>query len=365
MGQLMTSYREPGDKGWNYMRPLASAKPFLKFEPIGNDTYEVVVLDGLPSKVLSNSDDPPNSYHTRDTFIKHPTLPDAWKYLGRLDDRVTLVNGEKVLPVPYEGRIRQDELVQEAIVFGVGRDVPGMVIVPSNKATGLTKKQILRSLTPTIDAANANVEGFGRVYPEMIEILDVGAAYPRTDKGTVIRAGFYKEYAGLIDKIYRRFENPAAAEEEEKRADKEDSRDEEKKTKASVKMTEQQLVPYLLDLFKNRLGISAMTAGTDFFDAGVDSLQAITARAYMMREVDLRGRSLAQNVVFEYPNVDTLAKHISSLVQGGETAGNKDKNEVAVMKQLIDRYSDFYPRKSGIITPDGESVVSYPPPWPL
>jgi hypothetical protein len=110
-GQLMTSFRDTGDSGWNYMRPFPVTKPFIRMVPQGAKTFECVVLDGLPSKTTSNSDDPPNSYHTRDTFTPHSTMPDAWRYLGRLDDRITLVNGEKVLPIPYEHTIRQHDLV--------------------------------------------------------------------------------------------------------------------------------------------------------------------------------------------------------------------------------------------------------------
>lgn len=84
-------------------------------KPVSDDLYELVVLDGYKSKVVSNSDDPPRSFHSNDLFSPHPIIPDAWKHIGRIDDRVTLVNGEKVLPLPIEGRIRSDRLVSEAV----------------------------------------------------------------------------------------------------------------------------------------------------------------------------------------------------------------------------------------------------------
>lgn len=339
MGQLMTSFRDAGDKAWNYMRPLASVKPYLKWVPVTEDTYELVVLDGLPSKVLSNSDDPPNSYYTRDTFTPHPTIPDAWKYLGRLDDRVTLVNGEKVLPIPYEHRIRQDELVHEAVVFGVGRAVPGLIIIPSEHAKDMSKEELLKKMVPAIEDANSKAEAFGRVSLEMVEILDHGIEYPRTDKGTVIRAAFYKQFSELIDSIYARFEGS----------------EDDKKNENLLKLDDKELVDYLLDLFRTKLGVESVETTTDFFDAGIDSLQAITARAQMLRELDLGGQTLGQNVVFEFPNVELLAKHLSSL-RSGQAAGKDD--EIALMRELIDKYSDFAPRQPGTIQPDGETVVS-------
>ncbi len=100
------------------MRPLPHVKPYLLMRPVDGEICEAIVLDGLKSKVISNSDDPPNSYHTSDLFVPHHMISDAWKFVGRLDDRITLLNGEKVLPLPIEGRIRRNPLVKEAVMFG-------------------------------------------------------------------------------------------------------------------------------------------------------------------------------------------------------------------------------------------------------
>ncbi|KAK9418316.1 hypothetical protein SUNI508_08277 [Seiridium unicorne] len=338
MGQLMTSFRDPADKAWNYMRPLATTKEYLKMEPSGNGSYECVVLDGLPSKVLSNSDDPPNSYHTKDTFLPHPTIPDAWKYLGRLDDRVTLVNGEKVLPIPYEHHIRHNELVEEVVVFGVGKAIPGLIIIPSQRAAGIEKDDLLQRLLPDIEAANAKAEAFGRIVPEMVRILDIGTSYPKTDKGTVIRARFYREFSSLIDEIYANFEAPIAQD-----GDAE-----------LLTLERPELVEYLLELFKNKLGFSDLSPATDFFEAGVDSLQAISARAQITRQLDLGGKAAGQNVVFEYPSVDALADHLLAL---RTNTLSEQVSEEEVMMKLIEKFSDFASRVPGSIEPDGETLL--------
>ncbi|TID06887.1 Non-canonical non-ribosomal peptide synthetase FUB8 [Colletotrichum higginsianum] len=355
MGQLMTSFREPGDKYWNYMRPLASAKPWLRMIPIAGDVYECVVLDGLPSKVLSNSDDPaPNSYRTRDTFVPHPTIPDAWRYLGRLDDRVTLVNGEKVLPIPYENHIREHELVQEVVVFGVGKSIPGLVIVPSENAKGLSREDILKTLGPVIEQANARAEAFGRVSPEMIEVVDVGTEYPRTDKGTVIRAAFYKQFDALIEDVYRRFDAPKDTVSRNAGGNG-DGNGNGNGGGELLTLNLSQLEDHLLDLFRSTLGFPKVDKDTDFFEAGVDSLQASTARGHIQRGVDLGGKSLGQNVVFEYPNVLSLSRHLYSLRTGESVVDAED--EIDVMRRLIAKYSDFDERKPGSVTPDGETVI--------
>lgn len=66
MGQLMTSFRDfDTDKAWNWVRTKGlyvhtGVHEYLRFEPRGNDTYELYVLDGWPTKaglmhVLSSS----------------------------------------------------------------------------------------------------------------------------------------------------------------------------------------------------------------------------------------------------------------------------------------------------------------------
>ncbi|KAI0126111.1 hypothetical protein BJ170DRAFT_672368 [Xylariales sp. AK1849] len=338
MGQLMTSFRSPSDNAWNYMRPLASAKQYLRMVPTGEGTFECVVLEGLPSKVLSNSDDPPNSYHTRDTFVPHPTMPDAWKYLGRLDDRVTLVNGEKVLPVPYEHYIRQNELVEEAVIFGVGRAVPGLLIIPSVKAASVTRSELLRILSPDVQVANSKAEAFGRVPLEMVRILDAGTQYPRTDKGTVIRARLYSQFSELIDATYAAFEAPRTPLEGQE----------------LLILDEPQLREYLLGLSSNRFGLTTLEVSTDFFEVGIDSLQATTIRAQIMREIDLGGKVPGLNVVFEFPSIDLLAKHLHFL-RSDELV--LEDSEDLIMSRLIEKYSEFPTRVPGTLEPSEQTMI--------
>jgi hypothetical protein len=208
------------------------------------------------------------------------------------------------------------------------------MIVPSNKAASLTKDEIVQALMPNIELANSRAEEFGRITSEMIEILAVGTEYPRTDKGTVIRAAFYKQFAKQIDDTYERFAAPLA----------------------NLRALEyDELVKYLLDIIGVNLGVANLESRTDFFEAGIDSRQAITARAQITRELDVGGKSVGSNVIFEHPNVEMLAKHLYSLRTG--MAQDAD-DELLAMAQLIEKYSDFPAREPGTLQPNGETVVS-------
>lgn len=338
----MTSARSPEDKAWNYLRPLQAVAKFLDFQAQSPDTYECVVLDGLPSKVVSNSSNPPNSFHTSDLFKPHPNIPNAWKYLGRSDDRVTLVNGEKVLPVPFEHQVRQNEFVREALVFGIGKSIPGVLVFPSEKASALPEDELFELVWRSVESANRRVEGFSQVSREVVKILPVGTDYPSTDKGTLIRAASYRRFANIIDSVYEEFENGAGGRKGEK-----------------LVMDRPELESYLVELFKTKFGIDTLTSTTDFFETGVDSLQAITIWGSLKRDVDIGSATLGRNVVFEYPNVKVLSEHLYALRAGIETRQN---DELEVMSELIQRYSSFGMHSPGPESPDqvhGQVVVCF------
>ncbi|KAL3421602.1 male sterility protein [Phlyctema vagabunda] len=334
VGQLMTSFRPPDDKAWNYLRPVPTAKPYISMVERATGSFECVVLDGLISKVMSNSNDPPLSFHTSDLFSPHRSIADAWKYLGRFDDRVTLVSGEKVLPISYEHHIRDAKLVKEACVFGVGRALPGLIIIPSDHATGMSKESLLAHLWPVIQVANSRTEEFGRVSKDLVMILDIGTEYPATDKGTLKRAAFYKKFDDLINGAYDLIDAPTAHE--------------------GLVLNGQQIEEYLLKLFVD-IGIEGdLYPSSEFFEIGVDSLKAIAARGKIMRELELGSQVLGQNVVYDYPNISSLASHLYSLRTG---EGSTYRDEVDVMRTLLDRYSKFKPHIPGSSMVESETII--------
>lgn len=97
----MTSRRDCAvDKGWNWLRAEGSIAEYLELAPHGSDTFEIIVRDGWPAKILSNRED--GAYCTKDLMQRHPTQKTWFKYIGRLDDTLTQTLGEKTNPVPIE-----------------------------------------------------------------------------------------------------------------------------------------------------------------------------------------------------------------------------------------------------------------------
>ncbi|KAF7908711.1 uncharacterized protein EAF01_004466 [Botrytis porri] len=328
--------RAPGDHSWNYLRILPSVIPHVYMKPIDNNTYESVFLSSLSQLVTSNSDDPPGSYHSKDIFTPHPNIPNAWKYLGRIDDRITLINGEKVLPTPIEGRIRHELLVREAVVFGIDKALPGLLVIRSEAAREMSDEEFINGIWPAIGEANANAESLSQISREMTLTLPAGIEYPVTDKGSVIRAQVYRQFAEHIKEVYRRFEEAGTG---------------------TLVLEGSELEQYILRLFVNELGIQLTGPEDDFFTAGMDSLKAIQARSLLLKKLSMGGnvRNLSQNVVFESSSVAGLAKKLCAIQKGEEVTDTEDVFEA--MRTSVEKYSKFKPHTPGTSSVEKKVVV--------
>ncbi|RFU33078.1 hypothetical protein B7463_g3281, partial [Scytalidium lignicola] len=324
-GPLMMSTRPKGDKHWNYLRPTTESEPYLSFEPRGGELYELVILDGLPSKAMSNRDD--GSYATKDLFMKHPTL-NAWKYCGRNDDVIVLENGEKVNPIDVEGVVTQNELVATAVVFGTGRPYPGMLIIP---ASDLPQKVLIDQLWPEIEAAQVMTPEYAKISKEMVVILPQGTLYPKTDKDTVIRKAFYNQFSEEIAQFY----STSYLEE-------------------GVSLTATEMRDLILSEASKILSPVQITEDSDFFELGMDSLQASRLRSFLARKINFNGRSLDFNIVFDQPTVRSLTEYLYSIHRGLEVELQPDNNQIS---SLIAKYSRFKQHVPRVRTCEGQHVV--------
>ncbi|KAL0256766.1 hypothetical protein SLS55_009163 [Diplodia seriata] len=352
----MSSLRPPGDTAWSYLRLPAPIAPHILMDEITPGIYECVALSSLPSRgAPSNSDTPPDSFRTRDLFAAHPTHADWWRYLARLDDRLALTNGEKVLPLPIEGAVRQCRHVAEAVVFGAGRAVPGMLVFRAGgEGEGGAEmgeaEEFVEAIWGHVEEANAGAESFARIPRELVVAMPAGTEWPRTDKGTAVRQRVYDVFADVIEAAYARFERTGLGDREEERGG----------GAPLLALEVAGLEEWLLEKFRGELGAARLqSAEADVFAAGVDSLQTMRMWSLIRKTLDLGPRrdELSQNVVYEKGNVKTLARHLYAL-RTGEAMGQSDEDELLAMQELVDEFSAFDPHVPGDLpAPDGEVVL--------
>ncbi|KAK9422451.1 hypothetical protein SUNI508_04807 [Seiridium unicorne] len=312
-----TMRREEGDRTWNYVRIYSNIRNSICMDPIGDGQYEAVYLKSHPGLCTSNSDNPaPGSWRSKDVFIPHPTITDVWKYVTRLDDRVTLSNGEKVLPLPIEGRVRQVDVVREAVVVGVDRPVPGLILFRDKTADDIADEDLIEKAWVAIADANAGAETFSQIMREMITVLPSDVDYPKTDKGSIIRGQIYRKFEETIRKMYEKLEGGA---------------------QGALRPDLAGIESFLKHAYQDIVGVT-LEADVDFFTAGIDSLKAIQMRHVIQQHLDLGGNELSINVVYEQGNIKNLSTYLLSLREG---SGNVHMDETPLMKDLITKYSHF------------------------
>ena len=312
-GHLMTSERPASDKTWNWMRPSEKIRPHLRFEDQGAGLYEVVCLAGWPGKVMTNRED--GSYATRDLFTKHPHI-EAYKYYSRLDDTITLVNGEKANPLLIEGLVRRHAEVKEAVAFGAGRARIGLLLFPSDAGALLDRDALLDSIWPSIERAQLQMPDYSHLSQDMVKILSKEDDYPKTDKGTIIRQAIYRKYEQEIDSVYHEVDN----------------------TEGDLKICGTELRNFILEQVQRLLGAKSVSNDGDFFALGMDSLKATQLRSIILSRIDLNGGRLGLNVAFDFPSAAALATHLEAV-----RSGRKDADDTALgeMESLIDRFGHF------------------------
>ncbi|KAN0090779.1 hypothetical protein V8E55_004345 [Tylopilus felleus] len=341
MGQLMTSFRDfDTDKAWSWVRAKGpyihtGVHEYMRFKPRGSDNYELYVLDGWNSKVMSNQ--PDGSYATKDLFIKHPTIPDAYKYIGRIDDTLVMVNGEKTNPVPIELTLRSSPYIADAIIFGTGRTQIGALILPSEASQHFLHDEFTRRIASIVALANADAPSHSQLSVETLVFLPYGTVIPRADKGSILRPKVYKEFEKMIKEVYKRLEGEL------------ESKD---------KLRAEEVIGRTIEW-----PIEGLEDDTDLFNFGLDSLQSTRIRNAIQREIDLGGKRLSTNVVFEHPSIAKLAKLIV-LLSSGKDADTLQTSPQELMLALVDKYNHFtYPpnvhneRNGSVTQSSGKMVV--------
>lgn len=310
--------------------------------------YHLVVLPGWRSLALS--DRPDGSYGSKDLFRPHPdNLPGndtrpgqaRWKFVARQGDIVVLANGENADPSPIEHAVMLDPHVEMTIAFSAGgHERLGLLVIPSDKAAGMSQDQVVRAILPSLAQGNALVSDYAKISPDDIVVKPVGTSYPLTAKMTLQRPILTKLFADDIEAL-------CAA-----------------RSKANAKAITSDAEIYdvvkraVLDQFRDDvLGPSAagmngqskiMAEGTiddddDFFSLGMDSLKSSLVRRRLQRDIVLPdGMALTTNVVFEYPTVTLLTEHIKSLWQGKVDAnGSLARDPEATAAEMVKKYTKW------------------------
>lgn len=171
-------------------------------QPSMDDAYEMVLhrnpeLEGIRS--LSCNFPDVQEWHTKDLFRPHPTKPNLWRFHGRTDDILVLSNGEKFNPVPSEAIITNHPLLSGALIGGQGKFQAALLVEPKR---GVQTNSLIEDIWPTVEQANLQAPGHGRIIRSMIAVASPDKPFERAGKGTVIRKQTAEKFASEIEALY-------------------------------------------------------------------------------------------------------------------------------------------------------------------
>lgn len=310
----------------------------------GDDMYHLVILPGFPE--LQISDRPDGSYGSKDIFRPHPdNLPGndtrackaKWKFVARQGDIIVLVNGENADATPIEQSVMLSPYVQMATAFGAGHERLGLLVIPTEKAAGMSKQELIKTITPDLEHGNAMAADYAKISPEDIIVKPIGTPYPLTAKMTLQRPILHQLFSEDIEAHY----------EDREQVDSSVSLSDDEVHEVVRRIVEEE--------FQKQVSVSSagqtdtMNGGqeqidetTDFFSLGMDSLQASHVRVRLLREIPLpKGTKLATNVVFDHPNLKLLSDHIKVIRQKSGQNESKARDPETIAMAMIKKYVDL------------------------
>ena len=294
VGPLSLIFSPGKDYNWRYGR-LRSDLPMDIIEvysQLPEQRYKLSVhpVDGGPA------------FEIQDQLVKNEKTARDFTAAGRDDDIIVLATGEKVLPRLVENALTESSLVRGALVFGAGRSEVGVLVEPREAVDLEGIEDFKDRLWPIIQSENQKMDAHARVASkEAVLITTLGKPLPRSDKGSIMRREAYKAYDTEISEVYSTLEKESDNLQEPLSLDN---------LEEDIKSRVQSL--------NWKIPANQWTVDQDFFELGMDSLQATRLRRLLMTALSrgdnslIPSKSVEFDFVYQYPSVRQLVQALRS-----------------------------------------------------
>ncbi|KAJ7671148.1 acetyl-CoA synthetase-like protein [Mycena rosella] len=322
---------------WAWMR--FSSRVNIRWIPQGDGTFECQFLTVPETHQVAVENLPDaRGYSTKDLFERHPTKPDLFRIVGRLDDVLIMANGEKTVPGPMEDIIMASPAIMGAVMFGRERNQVGVLIEPNPqyKLDPEDEGQLAKFrnlIWPVVEEANEDAPAFARIYKEMILVTGRGKPMLRAPKGTVMKKATIALYEQEIEALYDTIEASGNAASD---------------IEPPASWTSRDLEPWLTT-HASLLADRDIRGGHDLFDQGFDSLNATFLRHRIVGALKNHGdeaakaasQKIPQNFVYAHPSIEELASAVISLLVS-DGSNSSDAGEKAAIEKMITKYSQGF-----------------------
>ncbi|CAE6515468.1 unnamed protein product [Rhizoctonia solani] len=328
--------RAPQD--WIYIEFPDYTRPEFIAQHDQDGTYELVMLSTPRHKpfVINYCNGKGEvGYATKDLVCPHPTKPGLWKVVGRLDDQIVLLNGEKTNPVPIEDEIVKCPQVQSAVMFGREQNQTGLLVELRDQFRPLSNEgceSMVDQIWSFIELANNSTSTHSRVAREAIIFSEASRPLPRTPKGNVARAAALRLYADDIARMYAQLGHNSSL----------------KPLGAPTSWENRNEVGSWLDHCVAHLLGRQLNACEDLFQQGLDSLTATLLSGVLKQALSLSPDpkiqhvtgQVAQQTIFNHPSILQLTNYLVELTSdsAGSLSGSIE-GESDIMGSMIARYT--------------------------
>ncbi|KAI0533535.1 acetyl-CoA synthetase-like protein [Xylaria digitata] len=302
------------------------------------DIFEMVLVrdDNKPNVQAVFRGNQLARFPTGDLYSKHPTKPHHWKHRGRLDDVIILSHGEKINPISNEDLISSHPLLSSAMYVGNRRPQPAAILELAERPLGaLDDNQIIESVWPLIEQANASSPSHGQLHRSHLIIADASKKFLRTTKGTLKRLQTVQLFEQEIRDLY-------------------DAPVETPKPATQVDITHHdELREFVLKVYRETTGFGLLQMDEDIFQVGADSLKIQSTISTLKASVfspDLRLETswISQKAVYANPTARAMTSFLENLGRPQGALAGAFLDQVEVLQNVYERYRQQLPFREDI-----------------
>lgn len=328
LGAIAPIERIPRGYDWKYLMPRSDVG--LTISPL-NDGSNSYRLTGCPTGWKE-------PFIVQDLLEPNPHDRKQYRIMGRADDLLVLATGEKVRPTNLERTIAEHPDIKGVLAFGEGQLCLGLLVeiaaerFQSDIGEPEDKDAILSSIEPYLERGNSFTDKHGKVTKDMIVIAwESTKPFLRTDKGNLARKANLAAFDAEIRACYEHANVLSAT---------------------PFPFPDIDNGHALLDsirlILRDIMGHTSFGDDVDFFEAGMDSLQASRLRRSILTRLRATPNlpkpveDLQSDFCFENSSVGKLHRAVTGLMDGTYVdylAGqSKELKRIAAMEEMVEKY---------------------------
>ncbi|KAI0241042.1 hypothetical protein L0F63_006874 [Massospora cicadina] len=213
-----------------------------------------------------------------------------FEILGRVDDTIVHVTGEKTNPIPMENQLLISPIIDKCVILGSNRLNCCLFVQLAKSAATLPVNDIVTIVNRQVDEANEAAPSHSRIDPAMVYILpfEPTKLLPVTAKGNVSRNLAEKMFRPEMDELYLKFDSSESS-------------------GVTREMNFDAVSSYIKEAF-SKVTKKTLDDTASFFSQGMDSLLAVKFRNLL--NAAYPNPNLTVNSIYEMETVNALTGFI-------------------------------------------------------